>query len=98
MTSSGAQDDPLDQLSSEQLHDMAVQHAKRHLNARFFWQLMKLLPAAEAAAGEWEDTEADVQRMSAHLDDVTDSGRGEVADNLRPFYLEYLREHGVTAP
>jgi hypothetical protein len=98
MTTSGAQDDPLDQLSSEQLHDMAVQHAKRHLNARFFWRLMKLLPAAEAAAGEWEETEADVQRMSAHLDDVTDSGRGEVADNLRPFYLEYLREHDVTAP
>jgi hypothetical protein len=98
MTSSGAQDDPLDQLSSEQLHDMAVAHAKRHLNARFFWRLMKMLPAAEAAAGEWEETEADVQRMSAHLDDVTDSGKGEVAENLRPFYLEYLREHGVTAP
>ena len=90
--------DQLDQLSSEQLHDMAVQHAKRHLNARFFWRLMSLLPAAEAAAGEWEETEADVQRMSAHLDDVTDSGKGEVADNMRPFYLEYLREHGVTAP
>ena len=98
MTTSGAQDDPLDALPSEALHDIAVQHAKRHLNARFFWRLMKLLPAAEAAAGEWEETEADVQRMSAHLDDVTDSGRGEVADNLRPFYLEYLREHGVTAP
>jgi hypothetical protein len=98
MTSSAPQDDSLDQLSSEQLHDMAVQHAKRHMNARFFWQLMKILPAAEAAAGEWEETEADVQRMSAHLDDVTDSGRGQVADNLRPFYLQYLREHGVTAP
>ena len=88
--------DRLDQLSSPELHDLAVQHAKRHLNARFFWNLMKLLPAAEAAAGEWEDTEADVQRMSAHIDDVTDAGRGEVADNLRPFYLEYLREHGVS--
>jgi hypothetical protein len=27
-----------------------------------------------------------------------DSGRGEVADNLRPFYIEYLRDHGVSAP
>ena len=90
--------DALDQLTSPELHDLAVQHAKRHLNALFFWRLMKLLPAAEAAAGEWEDSEADIQRMSAHLDDVTDAGRGEVAENLRPFYLEYLREHGVTAP
>ena len=29
--------------------------------------------------------------MRAHLDDLTDSGRGEVAELLRPFYLDYLR-------
>ncbi len=93
-----AEGDGLEQLSSEQLHDLAVHRARRHLDARFFWNLMKILPAAEAAAGDWEDVEADVQRMSAHIDDVTDAGRGEVAENLRPFYIEYLREHGVTAP
>jgi hypothetical protein len=93
-----ADDDSLDRLSSKELHDLAVDRAKHHLDVKFFWDLMKLLPAAEAAAGEWDETEADVLRMSAHLDDMTDSGRGEVADNLRPFYLEYLREHGVTAP
>jgi hypothetical protein len=93
-----AESDGLEQLSSQELHDLAVQRARRHLDARFFWRLMKVLPAAEAAAGEWEDAEADLQRMAAHLDDVTDAGRGEVAENLRPFYLEYLREHGVAAP
>jgi hypothetical protein len=93
-----AEGDRLEELTSEQLHDLAVQRAKRHLDARFFWRLMKILPAAEAAAGEWEDVENDVDRMSGHLDDITDSGRGEVAENLRPFYVEYLREHGVTAP
>jgi hypothetical protein len=92
-----AEGDGLEQLSSQELHDLAVQRARRHLDARFFWRLMKVLPAAEAAAGEWEDAEADLQRMAAHLDDVTDAGRGEVAENLRPFYLEYLREHGVEA-
>jgi hypothetical protein len=91
-------DDGLDQLSSEELHDLAVKRARSHLDARFFWRLMKILPAAEAAAGDWEDVEADVQKMTAHIDDITDSGRGEVADNLRPFYIEYLRDHGVTAP
>ena len=93
-----AEDDGLEQLSSEELHDLAVQRARKHLDARFFWRLMKVLPAAEAAAGEWEDAENDISRMSGHLDDVTDSGRGEVAENLRPFYIDYLREHGVTAP
>jgi hypothetical protein len=58
---------------------------------------MQLLPAAEAAAGELDEAETDVMRLSAHVDDVVDAGRGEVADLLRPFYLEYLRRHGVTA-
>jgi hypothetical protein len=26
---------------------------------------------------------------------VADAGRGEVGDLLRPFYLDYLRRHGV---
>jgi hypothetical protein len=93
-----AEGDGLEQLSAQELHDLAVQRARKHLDARFFWRLLKVLPAAEAAAGEWEDAEADLQRMAAHLDDVTDAGRGEVAENLRPFYLEYLRDHGVAAP
>ena len=88
-------DDPLDRLSSEELHDLAVSHARRHLNVKFFWELLKYLPAAEAAAGEYEEANADIQRLSAHLDDVTDAGKGEVAEQLRPFYLEYLRKHDV---
>jgi hypothetical protein len=59
---------------------------------------MQVLPAAEASAGELDEADADVSRMSAHLDDVTDSGRGEVAEMLRPFYLDYLRRHDVKAP
>jgi hypothetical protein len=59
---------------------------------------MQVLPAAEAGAGELADAQADVQRMSAHIDDVTDSGRGEVAKLLRPFYLDYLERHRVKEP
>lgn len=91
-------DDPLEQLSSQELHDLAVGRARRHLDVGFFWRLMQILPAAEAAAGEFDEAAADVMKMSAHLDDVTDSGRGETADLLRPFYIEYLREHGVEPP
>ena len=89
-------DDALDRLSSHELHDLAVSHAKRHLNVKFFWELLRILPAAEAAAGEYEEANADIQRMSAHIDDITDSGKGEVAEQLRPFYLEYLRKHHVS--
>jgi hypothetical protein len=92
------EEDPLERLSSKQLHDLAVSRAKRHLDVRFFWHLMQVLPAAEAAAGELEEAEADVARISAHIDDVTESGRGEVAEQLRPFYLDYLKRHGVQPP
>jgi hypothetical protein len=90
--------DGLDNLSSEELHDLAVTRAKRHLDVKFFWELVRLLPTAEAAAGDLEQAETDVMRLSAHLDDVSDAGKGEVADLLRPFYLEYLRNHGGQAP
>ena len=90
--------DPLDALSSAELHDLAVRHAKRHLDVGFFIRLMKTLPIAEAAAGEIDEAEADVMSLSAHIDDVTDSGRGEVAELMRPFYLEYLRDTASRRP
>jgi hypothetical protein len=90
-------DDGLDELSSEELHDLAVSYAKRHFDVRFFWELMRLLPAAEAAVGDLHEAEADVMRLSARVDDLLDAGREPIADMLRPYYLEYLRRHDVTA-
>jgi hypothetical protein len=88
----------LDRLSSKELHDLAVSHARHHADLKFFWDLLQVLPVAEAAAGELDEAEADVASMIAHVDDITDSGEGEVADLLRPFYLDYLNRHGVQAP
>jgi len=88
-------DDPFDRLSSAELHDLAISHARRHLDVRFFWELLKVLPAAEAGAGELDEAQADVMSLSGHVDDLTESGRGEVAELLRPFYLDYLRRHEV---
>jgi len=89
-------DDQLDARSSKELHDLAVRYALRHLDIPFFIRLMQALPVAEAAAGEIDEAEADAMTLRAHIDDVTDAGEGEVAELLRPLYLEYLREHGVT--
>ena len=87
--------DTLEELSSKELHDLAVGRAKHHLDVRFFWRLAEFLPAAETAAGDWKGAQGDVQMLRAHVDDLTESGQGEVAELLRPFYLQYLREHGV---
>ena len=91
-----AERDALDQLSSAELHDLAVAHARRHLDVGFFWRLLTYLPAAEAGAGELDEADADLESLSAHVDDVAEAGRGRVGELLRPFYLDYLRRHGVT--
>src|SRR4051812_31867418 len=90
-----SEDDPLDRLGTKELHDLAIRRAARHLDVRFFWRLMEALPAAELAAGDLDEATADAMTMRSHLDDLTDSGEGETAELLRPFYLDYLREHGV---
>ena len=76
--------DPLDSLSTTGF-DLALQRRGAYLDVRFFWRLMEVLPLAEAGAGELREAEADVATMRA-LDDLTDSGQGEVAE-LRPFTL-----------
>ena len=91
-------DDGLDQLSSEDLHDLAVSYAKRHHDGRFFLELAEILPAAEAAAGEVDQAAADVIEPGAHIGDLTDSGSGDTAEMLRPFCLDYLRRRGIEAP
>src|SRR3954471_17824900 len=85
-------------LASKELHTPPPHSARRHFDAKFFWNLMSVLPAAEAAAGEEGEAASDIDHLSAHLDDVTESGKGETAEILRPFYLDYLRRHGVKAP
>jgi hypothetical protein len=88
-------DDRLEALTSKQLHDLAVAYAKRHLDLRFFYNLMTTLPTAEAGAGELDEAETNILRLSAHVDDVTEAGEGEVAELMRPFYIDYLQRHGV---
>jgi hypothetical protein len=88
--------DALDELPSEKLHDLAVHRALRHVDVKFFWDLLKILPAAEVVAGEPDEADMDVFTLRGHLDDLTDAGRGEVAEGLRPFYIDYLRKHEVT--
>jgi hypothetical protein len=80
----------LEALPSHELHDLAIKRALKHLDVKFLWRLIEALPAAEAAAGELDEANADLTSTLAHVDDLTDSGRGEVADLLRPLYLEYL--------
>jgi hypothetical protein len=83
----------LDALSSRELHDRAVGRALHHADAGFLWRLLRAIPAAEAVEGETTESEADAVKVSALIADAVNSGKGEIADALRPLYIDYLTKH-----
>jgi hypothetical protein len=83
----------LEQLSTRELHDRAVHHAERHLNAKFFWSLLRVIPAAQAASGDEGEAEYDIQSSKGLVWDALRSGEGELAEALRPLFIDYLRRH-----
>jgi hypothetical protein len=85
----------LDALSSRELHDLAVRRALHHADVEFLWELLRALPAAEAAEGHPGHAGADITHASALLADAIDSGQGDLAEALRPLYLDYLVKHGA---
>jgi len=85
----------LESLSSHELHDRAVHLAMRRLDVGFLWELLRELPASEAASGHADLAAADVTHVSAMISDALASGEGEIADSLRPFYLDYLEKHSA---
>jgi hypothetical protein len=89
--------DELDALSSRELHDMAVRRALRHGDVEFLWELLRALPAAEASEGHPAQAGRDISKVSSLIADAIDSGQGDLAEALRPLYLDYLVKHGVTS-
>ena len=85
--------DVLEGLSSPELHDRATRLAWRRLDVSFLWDLLSTIPEARAAVGEEERSEIDILRPLALLNDLVDADRGELAEGLRPLYIDYLAEH-----
>lgn len=85
--------DALDTLSSHELHDRAMHRAMRHWDIGFLWELLRAIPASEAATGHSQQAAADMTQVSAMISDALASGKGDVADSLRPLYLDYLEKH-----
>jgi hypothetical protein len=84
----------LEQLSTKELHDRAIDRAKHHLDVGFLWDLVKALPVAEEIVGDDDRSKIDIARPLALLNDfLYDAGEGELGEALRPLYLDYLEEH-----
>ncbi len=83
----------LERLPSAELHDRATRLAWRRLDVAFLWGLLRTIPEARAAIGDEERSETDIIRPLALLNDLVDADQGELAEALRPFYVDYLAEH-----
>ncbi|MFI6323795.1 hypothetical protein ACIBG8_40155 [Nonomuraea sp. NPDC050556] len=83
----------LQTLPASELHDRAVRYAVRHGDFGFLWDLLKVIPAAEAASGHGGETANDLSRVSALLSDAMSAGEGELGEALRPVYIDYLVKH-----
>ena len=83
----------LDALSSRELHDLAVHRALHHADVGFFWELLRSIPAAETLEGDVREAGEDLTKVSSLLSDALTSGEGDLADALRPVYIDYLRKH-----
>lgn len=83
----------LEALSSRELHDLAVRRALHHADLAFFWELLRTIPAAEALDGDVREAGEDLTKVSALFSDAVTLGEGNLAEELRPVYLDYLRKH-----
>jgi hypothetical protein len=83
----------LESLSTHELHDRAIRRAERHLDVKFFWQLLELIPAAEAASGDEGEADFDIQNARGLVSDALRSGDEKLGDALRPVFLEYVQKH-----
>lgn len=88
--------DELDALSSRELHDLALRRALHHVDVEFLWELLRAIPAAEASEGHSVEAGRDITKVSVLLSDAINSGDGEIAEALRPLYLDYLVKHGTS--
>jgi hypothetical protein len=84
----------LEGLSSAELHDRATRLAWRRMDVAFLWHLLGTIPEARAAAGDEARSEMDIMRPLSLLNDLVDADRGDLADALRPLYVDYLEKHG----
>jgi hypothetical protein len=83
----------LEELSTQELHDRAVRRAERHVDVKFLWTLLEMIPAAETARGDLGEADFDIQSSKGLIKDALHSGDGELGEALRPVFIDYLRKH-----
>ncbi len=83
----------LDSMTSKQLHDKAARAAIKRLDVHFFLNLLASVPAAEIVAGHRDEANEDVASLAKRMQDAIHADEGELADAMRPLYMDYLLKH-----
>ena len=85
----------LEALPIKELHDLAMETARNHVDVGFLWEVVKALPVAEEIIGDDQRSKVDILRPLALINDfLYDSDSGAVGEALRPLYVDYLVEKG----
>ncbi|WP_046472337.1 hypothetical protein [Allosalinactinospora lopnorensis] len=86
----------LEQLPTKELRERAVALARHRWDARFFWRLLRSLPAAEASVGHLEHSDATVAQASGLFQEAfAAESDPAVQEALRPIYIDYLTAHSA---
>ena len=83
----------LAELPSKELYRRAMRLARERHDVGFLWELLRAIPAAAAASGEVDRAEFDLLHGLSLLEEFTHAGEGEMAEALRPLYIDYLAAH-----
>jgi len=87
--------DELEALPIKELHDRAMEAARKHLDVGWLWDVVKALPVAEEAIGDDQRSKVDIMRPLALINDfLYDTDSGQLGEALRPMYVDYLLSKG----
>jgi hypothetical protein len=86
----------LNQLSSTELRHRAFKLARERHDAKFFWNVMKMIPASESAEGQEDLHVAEVEATRLWLLEFFRPGH-HLEDSMRPIFIDYLEQHGDKA-
>jgi hypothetical protein len=90
-----ASQEELEALPIKELHDRAIETARKHLDVGFLWDVVKALSVAEETIGDDQRSKVDIMRPLALINDfLYDTDSGELGEALRPMYVDYLLRRG----